>query len=214
MTMSFFAPGEQADWVGILRAGVAVADGLRGEFNMAASLQGPEGVREPKNLVFYRSLSQWEELEDVLPLNEDQLGILRLPGCFRPVTEDADTPDEQLSQVLLLAVPKIAQILATDNRGPSATPPVLLDALTYLSGGYRTTDDIINEVISMKQTESKTSNGSLTEDQLPPPSLTPPPPLIYHPDIPVKDLCEEWLIGVLGVASLLPLQEQRKVYIA
>ncbi|KAJ7321322.1 hypothetical protein DFH08DRAFT_818693 [Mycena albidolilacea] len=71
-------------------------------------------VREPENLVFYRSLSQWEELEDVLPLNEDQLGTLHLPGCFRPVTEDADTPDEQLSQLLLLAVPKIAQILATD----------------------------------------------------------------------------------------------------
>ncbi|KAJ7331065.1 hypothetical protein DFH08DRAFT_815150 [Mycena albidolilacea] len=75
-------------------------------------------TREPENLVFYCSLSQWEELEDVLPLNEDQLGTLRLPGCFSPVTEDADTPDEQLSQLLLLAVPKIAQILATDASHP------------------------------------------------------------------------------------------------
>ncbi|KAJ7845724.1 hypothetical protein B0H14DRAFT_3454826 [Mycena olivaceomarginata] len=58
------------------------------------------------------------ELEDVLPLNEDELGTLRLPGCFRPVTEDADTPGEQLSQLLLLAVPKIAQILATDASNP------------------------------------------------------------------------------------------------
>jgi hypothetical protein len=33
------------------------------------------------------------------------------------VTEDADTPDEQLSQ-LLLAVPKMAQILATDASNP------------------------------------------------------------------------------------------------
>lgn len=34
------------------------------------------------------------------------------------MTEDADTPDEQLSQLLLLAVPKIAQILATDASNP------------------------------------------------------------------------------------------------
>jgi hypothetical protein len=33
-------------------------------------------AREPENLIFYRSLSQWEELEDVLPLNEDQVSIL------------------------------------------------------------------------------------------------------------------------------------------
>jgi hypothetical protein len=44
--------------------------------------------------------------------------MVRLPSCFSPVTEDADTVSPQLSQLLLLAVPALARVLAFDTPNP------------------------------------------------------------------------------------------------
>ncbi|KAJ7364816.1 hypothetical protein DFH08DRAFT_799130 [Mycena albidolilacea] len=60
----------------------------------------------------------WEEIVTVERLHEEQIGMVQLPSCFSPVTEGADTASPQLSQLLLLAVPALAHILAFDTLNP------------------------------------------------------------------------------------------------
>ncbi|KAF8124675.1 hypothetical protein K438DRAFT_2002537 [Mycena galopus ATCC 62051] len=76
------------------------------------------GTEDPRELTFHRSLAQWEEITSCESLREEQIGTVRLPECFKPVGEDAASLDPQLSQLFLLAVPMIAQILTATDPHP------------------------------------------------------------------------------------------------
>ncbi|KAJ7877260.1 hypothetical protein B0H14DRAFT_3436212 [Mycena olivaceomarginata] len=63
-------------------------------------------------------LAQWQDIVAVERLHEEQIGMVQLPSCFSPVTEGADAANPQLSQLLLLAVPALAHVLAFDTSNP------------------------------------------------------------------------------------------------
>ncbi|KAJ7342482.1 hypothetical protein DFH08DRAFT_963230 [Mycena albidolilacea] len=80
----------------------------------------------PRERIFYRSVAQWEEIVAVERLHEEQIGMVQLPSCFSPVTEGADTASPHLSQLLLLAVPALAHVLAFDTSNPVSKRRVVL----------------------------------------------------------------------------------------
>ncbi|KAJ7671086.1 hypothetical protein B0H17DRAFT_1209141 [Mycena rosella] len=79
------------------------------KFRWLSSIVWP--AEEPAELSFYRSIADWERLEFVWRLHENQIGSVRLPKCFEPVPEDVASFHPKLSQLFYLAIPSIAEIL-------------------------------------------------------------------------------------------------------
>ncbi|KAJ7825885.1 hypothetical protein B0H14DRAFT_2596228 [Mycena olivaceomarginata] len=81
------------------------------EFQWIPGIIWPDGIA-PDPLSFYRSAADWDMIEEAPRLRSDQICSVYLPISFAQVQDDGPSLDNELSYLLFLAVPSIAQLLA------------------------------------------------------------------------------------------------------